>query len=108
MIKEAWAGLLMFVQEINTTSSRILVSLLLSSIIVLVTLTMMVLKIPIDVTVLIALCGFVATLGGLDVIQFTQKRKSFKPEIIVDPTINVDATVANRAIGDEHGVEFTN
>lgn len=106
MLKEAWRGLVDFVQEINTTSSRILASIVLATIIVLSTLVMMVFKIAINEAVLGILCTFVVSMGGLDVIQFTQKRKSFVPDATVSGP-DISATVSNRVIGEEHGVEFT-
>lgn len=106
MLKEAWRSLVDFIQEVNTTSSRILASIILATIIVLATLIMMVFKIEINETVLGILCTFVVSMGGLDVIQFTQKRKSFVPEATVSRP-DISTTVANRVIGEEHGVEFT-
>lgn len=111
MIKKLWQELIEFIDNINTTNTRILTSVVLASIIVLTTLVMLFLKVAINETVLGILCAFVVSLGGLDVVQFTQKRKSFKPEIVLDPdstiATKITATVSNRAIGDDHGVEFT-
>lgn len=105
MIKAAWLGLVNFVQEINTTSSRILVSLVLSAILVFSVLVMMFLRLSINETALGILCTFILSMGGLDVIQFTQKRKSFIPD---QPADNITPNVtANRVVGNDHGVEFT-
>lgn len=105
MIKEAWQGLVDFVQEINTTSARILVSVVLATVVTICVLVMMFLGTKIDIAALGALLAFIVSLGGLDVIQYTQKRKSFVPDPA--PTTNIAATVTSRAIGDDHGVEFT-
>lgn len=105
MLKEVWGGLIRFVQEINTTSSRILVSIILATIIVLSTLIMMFLELKIDIAVLAALCAFVVSLGGLDVLQYKTKRETFIPE--TTSATDSNSTVANRIIGNEHGVEFT-
>lgn len=95
-----------FLQEVNTTSTRIVASVLLTTLIVLCTLIMMFFKIIIQVEVLISLCTFVLSMGGLDVIQFTQKRKTFIPESNESGNSSV-LSASNRAIGNEHGVEFT-
>ena len=105
MIKEAWKNLREFIDEINTTSARILVSLFLAGIIVLSSLVMMFLQLEIDIAVLGALCAFVVSMGGLDVLQYNTKRKTFIPEQTSTP--DAPTVAANRVAGAEHGVEFT-
>lgn len=105
MIKEAWRGLIDFVQDINTTSARILVSVILATIVTICVLVMMFLETKIEIVVLGALFAFILSLGGLDVIQYSQKRKTFIPDASTAP--DVSTTVTNRALGDDHSVEFT-
>lgn len=98
-------NILQTIAEINTTSTRILVSVGLAIIATISVLVMMFLQIKIEIAVLGALFAFIVSLGGLDVIQYKVKRESYVP----DPasTTDISATVSNRAIGTEHGIEFT-
>lgn len=106
MMKAAWQGLMDFIQEVNTTSTRIIVSLAMAVLLVLTALTMMVFKVPISEGVLGILCGFILSMGGLDVIQYTQKRRTYQaPSTPEAPDAN---EISNRRVGSEHpGIEPT-
>ena len=95
-----------FLQDVNTTSIRIVVSVGLTVLVVMCVLVMMFFNIEISEAILGILCGFILSMGGLDVIQYTQKRRSY----IAPSTPEVsDATqINNRRVSSEHpGIEPT-
>lgn len=107
-INKAFSTINDAVSELNTTNVRIITSISLAIVVVVTTLVAELINKPIHEAALVTLCTFVLSLGGLDVIQFTQKRKSFDPRLGRDNSGTDTSNVMSRRSNQEHdGVEAT-
>ncbi|HTJ62143.1 MAG TPA: hypothetical protein VL333_13210 [Candidatus Saccharimonadales bacterium] len=79
-----------WIEDVPTTNLRIVVSIGLSALYVLVMTVGLVLEKHIDLEVSVTLGGFLLTMGGLDVTQYIQKRKTHIPGEAPDPPTTAD------------------